>query len=442
MDCRVAWVRNLGISIDQCCLLPPCQSTEKQGLPSPPPGSAPPLVGPLLGQQASGALSASRASPFIFTSPVQNPSAVVREGCPCQRPPGSGAGSLSREGSCILTTISLQAPFLASANQDHADLPAFSLNFFHLLNSEKCLNNQDGADLLAFFKTFLKMFGSEQISCSRNSIIPWPSTLWVLPPALGDSRHSRTQNFGMAALERTPETISSGTSLAVQWLRIHFPVQKMQVQSLVRELEADGPLSPWAATTEPVRSRASTPQPESLHTTAKTRCGHQLITSQHILLFKKETMSSTLPFCDKYSLLISYPPWCLALQAHGLGKATRTDNLNKQHWRDGRSRAWWLGQGGLASSWWWRRGALTSGPCHQWADPIHGGSEEQRQLQPNSGIQTLALPRTSRAPWESHSTSLCLRFLLWEMRVLPPSLGLGRIKWVHTCNRLRIGPGT
>ena len=258
-------------------------------------------------QQASGALSASCASPFIFTSPVQNPSAAVREGCPCQRPPASGAGSLSREGPCIITTISLQAPLLASANQDHADLPAFSLNFFHLLNSEKCLNNQDGVDLLAFFKTFLKMFGSEQISCSRNSIIPWPSMLSVTPCSGGQQAFKNSELWN-GSVRKDPETISSGTSLAVQWLRSHFPVRKMQVQSLVRELAANRPRSPWAASTEPVRSRASTPQPESLHTTAKTRCGHQRITNQHSLLFKKETMSSTLPFCDKYSLLISYPP--------------------------------------------------------------------------------------------------------------------------------------
>ena len=44
-----------------------------------------------------------------------------------------------------------------------------------------------------------------------------------------------------------------GTSLVVQWLRIHHTMQLMWAQSLIRELRfprASEVLSPWAATTE------------------------------------------------------------------------------------------------------------------------------------------------------------------------------------------------
>ena len=39
------------------------------------------------------------------------------------------------------------------------------------------------------------------------------------------------------------ETVVMGTSLAVQWLRLHLPMQRMQVQSLVRELRSHMPHS-------------------------------------------------------------------------------------------------------------------------------------------------------------------------------------------------------
>ena len=50
---------------------------------------------------------------------------TVREERSCQRL-GSGVGTVGLEGSCVITIILLQAPPLALANQDHANLPAFS----------------------------------------------------------------------------------------------------------------------------------------------------------------------------------------------------------------------------------------------------------------------------------------------------------------------------
>ena len=50
------------------------------------------------------------------------------------------------------------------------------------------------------------------------------------------------------------EISQTGTSLVVQWLRIHLPMQRMQVQSLVRELRSQhsvGQLSLSTGTREP-----------------------------------------------------------------------------------------------------------------------------------------------------------------------------------------------
>ena len=61
-----------------------------------------------------------------------------------------------------------------------------------------------------------------------------------------------------------------GTSLTVQWLRIHFAGQGMQVRSLVRELRSHSlwSLSPHTTATEPACSRAQAPQLDSLHPAA------------------------------------------------------------------------------------------------------------------------------------------------------------------------------
>lgn len=87
----------LGISIDQCCLLPPCPSTEQQGLPSP--SEAAPLLWDR--DNRLQALLQPPMFPHSFSPPCSN----SFSGCPekdahAQRL-GSGAGSSSREGSCI-----------------------------------------------------------------------------------------------------------------------------------------------------------------------------------------------------------------------------------------------------------------------------------------------------------------------------------------------------
>ena len=46
-----------------------------------------------------------------------------------------------------------------------------------------------------------------------------------------------------SAVERSLENAFLGTSLVVQWLRIHLAVQGMWVQSLVGELRSDIPQS-------------------------------------------------------------------------------------------------------------------------------------------------------------------------------------------------------
>ena len=61
----------------------------------------------------------------------------------------------------------------------------------------------------------------------------------------------------------------AGTSLVVQWLRIHLVMQETQVRSLVEELRSHIPwdqLNPWTPTTEPECPRAYVPQQkESFH---------------------------------------------------------------------------------------------------------------------------------------------------------------------------------
>ena len=66
-----------------------------------------------------------------------------------------------------------------------------------------------------------------------------------------------------------------GTSLVVQWLRVCFPMQGMQVRFLVGELRSHMQLSLGAATTDPVRSRARAWQLEKLTSREKPACRNE-----------------------------------------------------------------------------------------------------------------------------------------------------------------------
>ena len=103
-----------------------------------------------------------------------------------------------------------------------------------------------------------------------------------------DQQGLNFQNIQIAHItqEQKKDKKWAGTFLVVQWLRIHLPMQGMQVRSLVGELrshvprgnKADAPqlLSLCAATTEPTCSGACMPQLErSPHATTREEPVHR-----------------------------------------------------------------------------------------------------------------------------------------------------------------------
>ena len=111
----------------------------------------------------------------------------------------------------------------------------------------------------------------------------------------------------------TVKMFKKGTSLIVQWLRIHLPVQGMWVWSLpgwgTKIPHAVGQLSPHTTTTELACSRAGAPQLESLYasTTEPTRSGAR--TPQW-----KTPCAATKISCARASLVAQWLRICLLMQ--------------------------------------------------------------------------------------------------------------------------------
>ena len=82
------------------------------------------------------------------------------------------------------------------------------------------------------------------------------------------------------------ESLGDSTSLAVQWIRIHLPMLRTQVQTLVwKILHASGQLSSWATTAEACVPRVQVPKREKLQEAA---CTTQREHSPHLLQPRKD----------------------------------------------------------------------------------------------------------------------------------------------------------
>ena len=73
------------------------------------------------------------------------------------------------------------------------------------------------------------------VKCSLEFGGRKPSSITLLDVDIGNVHSALTASVF------SPLKWGQGTSLVVQWLKLHFPMQKVQVQSLIRALGAHVP---------------------------------------------------------------------------------------------------------------------------------------------------------------------------------------------------------
>ena len=98
-------------------------------------------------------------------------------------------------------------------------------------------------------------------------------------PSFSATDHVSSTGLGAKGLIRN----TGGTSLVVQWLRIHLPIQGTRVRSLVQELRSHMPQCNWAPESQLLNPAHlelvllnCTPTGEILHTAARTQCCQKL----------------------------------------------------------------------------------------------------------------------------------------------------------------------